>query len=361
MKKILAIAFGLVANLAHSQDIRVKGQSQIPLSVETSETIGAVNYQYSNTQFAGSTFFSNYGLGLSSANNFQILTNNTPRFGIDADGRTFVGTSSGTYRFSVRADEELVASFARNGLASDNALFLFHGSNFLNSSSSLFSFTGLKGFAVRASNNMFFGTAQNTQMYLRSSDGFVGIGNTNPTENLDVTGSIKSRNLAYNTTVTDELRPVYANKDGVLKPLPDENTTKYVSVSNLSLQQNPNIINSNGYSYFASGFSTMYLPLQLPDNATLTNGTLRILNNTTQQFYFYITRRHVETLFAENIAEALTTNMILSYVNLNFTFYSPLYNKVDNSTYTYYISATSANWQGANQRFSNAKIGYTFK
>lgn len=362
MKNTTILFLMLTSVISIAQDVRIKGQTQIPLSIETAETLGLVNYQYSNTQLAGSTFFNNFGFTHNSIANYRFNTNNTTRFGIDANGRTFVGADNGTYRFNVRADDELVASFTRTTADTDNALFLFHGSNFLNSSSTLFSFTGLKSFAVRASNNMFFGTALNTQMYLRSSDGNVGIGNISPTEKLDVSGEIRSRDLGYTTTATTELRSVYADRDGVLKLLPTETTTKYVSVSYLSAANDPDIsFNIAGYAFFANSANTMWLPLNLPDNATITNGTLRILNNTIQQFYFYITRRNVETLFAENIAEASITNMQSSYVNLNFTITDATKTKVDNSNYVYYITATSANWQGSNQRFANAKIGYTFK
>lgn len=360
MKNTLLFFLMLSCVISFAQDIRIKGLSQIPLSIETTETLGAINYQTNSTDLAGSLLFSSSGITQNSVANFRFSTNGTVRFGIDANGRTFVGANNGTYRFNVRAEDELIASFARTTASTDDGTLLFHGTNFLTTNSNRMRFHGAKVFTVNASESIKLGTTASDQFHLRSSDGFIGIGNTSPTTRLDISGSLRSRDLGFTTSEPTELRPVFVDKDGVIKINDSENTNKYVSYNYQSAAYKPTLLTTTEYAYFSEFTNFLEIPINLPDNVVINEVIVRAYNNSTQPLTFSLYRRNLQTYTRNTVGSGDISTASGAYVNVPLTINSS-FDSVDNSQFTYSLYVYSFNWQGQNQRFANAKIGYTFK
>ena len=188
------------------------------------------------------------------------------------------------------------------------------------------------------------------------NEGRLGINNSNPIEELDVTGTIRSSELAGSGT-----RNVVANAQG---DLVTDNETKYISFNPVAfdaktpggVEASTTVINGIGMAG-QSGDKVFQTNLNLPHGATLTGIWVHYVDNSSSSdMTFQIERRPLNINSVVYILNGVTlgsspANRVLMSSPAGFT-------SIDNSTYSYLMKVRSTNWQ--NQMYvTGVVISYT--
>ncbi|MEM5563499.1 hypothetical protein WNY78_00215 [Psychroserpens sp. AS72] len=174
-------------------------------------------------------------------------------------------------------------------------------------------------------------------------DGRLGINNSNPVEELDVTGTIRSSDLAGSGT-----RNVIADAQGNLVT---DTQTKFISINPVAFHaKTPSgvevastVITGNGLSG-QSGDKLFQTNLNIPHGATLTGVWVHYVDNSAaSNMTFQMERRPVNNNTFVLVVDGASSGS--SSAHRVYTV-SPLgFTNIDNSTYTYIMKVRSTNWQ----------------
>ncbi|WP_152611500.1 hypothetical protein [Psychroserpens damuponensis] len=197
---------------------------------------------------------------------------------------------------------------------------------------------------------------QNTSIaFSFHKDGRLGINNSNPIEELDVTGTIRSSDLAGTGS-----RNVVADAQGNLVI---SSETKYISINPvafhaktpLGVEVSSTVITGNGLSG-QSGDKLFQTNLNIPHGATLTGVTVHYVDNSpTSNMTFQLERRPVNNNTSVLVVDG--TSLGSSSAHRFFTVAPLGFINIDNSTYTYIMKVRSTNWE--NQMYvSGVVISY---
>lgn len=194
------------------------------------------------------------------------------------------------------------------------------------------------------------------------SNGNVIIGNsTTSTNKLDVSGTIRSSELDFTENTTTERRPVFVDKDGVLRV---ENVSNHYASYNFSSVQAQNSADDytkgSGYAWFntTNAQKTFYLPVNLPDGVKISNVRMFIYDNSTSNLSFTFNKNsHLGNNFTTiATATSSTQNTNLFSINDNAT------EIIDNQNNSYYVNiSSSGNWTGNTLQFHSLVITYQYQ
>lgn len=177
---------------------------------------------------------------------------------------------------------------------------------------------------------------------------------------LDVGGTLRSQTLDFAETTLTERRPVFADKDGILRI--ENSSNQYISYNFSSVQSqnwDDQLRRGSGYAWFntTNTGGTMYLPVNLPDGVKVTNVRMYVLDNSASDISFTFSRNtHTSNTFTTlALATSSSASPSVRYINgvANETI-----NNLDNS---YYVNISSAgNWTGDTLRFHSLVITYQY-
>ncbi|WP_047549593.1 hypothetical protein [Psychroserpens sp. Hel_I_66] len=174
-------------------------------------------------------------------------------------------------------------------------------------------------------------------------DGRLGINNSNPVEELDVTGTIRSSDLAGSGT-----RNLVADAQGNLIV---DNQTKFISINPVAFHAKTpigvevatTVITGNALSG-QSGDKLFQTNLNIPHGATLTGVWVHYVDNSAaSNMTFQMERRPVNNNTFVLVVDGASSGS--SSAHRVYTV-SPLgFTNIDNSRYTYIMKVRSTNWQ----------------
>ena len=171
-------------------------------------------------------------------------------------------------------------------------------------------------------------------------------------------GTIRSRELDFNQVSDSERRPVFADKDGILRV---SNTSNYYQSYNFSSVQaqdwDDQLRKGSGYAWFNStnAGKTMYLPVNLPDGVVITNVRMYVWDNSASNISFVFNKNTHTTNVFTTIASAQTSTNVASIGSVS----ASVNETVDNQNNSYYVNISSAgNWTGETLKFHSFVVTY---
>jgi hypothetical protein len=178
---------------------------------------------------------------------------------------------------------------------------------------------------------------------------------------LDVNGTLRSSELNFTENSASERRPVFADKDGILRI---ENISNHYASYNFSsvLPQNSSddYTKGSGYAWFntTSGQKTFYLPVNLPDGVKITNVRMFLIDNSSSNLSFNFNRNsHLGNTFTTISSAQSSTNT----ANL-FSITDNANEIIDNQNNSYYVNiSSSGNWTGNTLQFHSLVITYQYQ
>jgi hypothetical protein len=178
---------------------------------------------------------------------------------------------------------------------------------------------------------------------------------------VSVTGKLKSSDLSFTTTNNAQLRPVFANKDGVLKV--DNSATLYQSYNFTAVQtQNwdDQLQKGSGFAWFntTNAPKTMYLPVNLPDGVEITLVSMTYVDNSASSIDFIMYANNNNNNAFTTISSG-TSILASSGIRTSATVANAI---VDNNVNSYYVNITSVgNWTGGTLQFHSLVISYRYR
>lgn len=178
---------------------------------------------------------------------------------------------------------------------------------------------------------------------------------------LDVNGTLRSSELKFTENSASERRPVFADKDGILRIESSSNHYASYNFSSVFPQNSlDEYTKGSGYAWFntTSGQKTFYLPINLPDGVKITNVRMFLLDNSTSNLAFNFNKNsHLSNTFttiASAQSSTSTANLFSITDNANET--------VDNQNNSYYVNiSSSGNWTGNTLQFHSLVITYQYQ
>lgn len=171
-------------------------------------------------------------------------------------------------------------------------------------------------------------------------------------------GTIRSRELDFNQVTDNERRPVFADKDGILRV---SNTSNYCQSYNFSSVQaqdwDDQLRKGSGYAWFNTTTSpkTMYLPLNLPDGVVITNVRMYVWDNSASHISFVLNKNTHTTNAFTSVASAKSNFNVASVGSIS----ASVNETIDNQTHSYYLNISSdGNWTGDTLKFHSLIITY---
>ena len=171
-------------------------------------------------------------------------------------------------------------------------------------------------------------------------------------------GTIRSRELDFEQVNNSERRPVFADKDGILRV---SNTSNYYLSYNFSSVQaqdwDDQLRKGSGYAWFNTTTSpkTMYLPLNLPDGVVITNVRMYVWDNSASHISFVLNKNTHTTNTFTSVASAKSNFNVASLGSIS----ASINETVDNQTNSYYLNISSdGNWTGDTLKFHSLVIMY---
>ena len=179
--------------------------------------------------------------------------------------------------------------------------------------------------------------------------------------NLDVNNTIRSAELDFTETASTERRPVFADKDGILRI---ESTSNHYASYNFTSVHPQNSTDSytkgSGYAWFNTNDAqkTFYLPVNLPDGVKITNVRMYLKDNSNSNLSLTFYRNeHLSNNFITLASAQSNTNN-----NNLFSINSSLSETVDNQNNSYYVNVTSVgNWTSNTLQFHSLVITYQYQ
>ncbi len=179
--------------------------------------------------------------------------------------------------------------------------------------------------------------------------------------NLDVNNTIRSAELDFNEVNVTERRPIFADKDGILRV---ENSSNHYASYNFSsvFPQNSSddYTKGSGYAWFntTTAQKTFYLPVNLPDGVKITNVKMYFVDNSTSNLSFVMNRNHHLTNAFTTVASAQSSTSNVNLLSIN----DDANETVDNQYNSYYVNiSSSGNWTGNTLQFHSLLITYQYQ
>ncbi|MCP4709446.1 MAG: hypothetical protein GY869_12535 [Planctomycetes bacterium] len=162
--------------------------------------------------------------------------------------------------------------------------------------------------------------------------GNVGIGQTNPSEKLQVNGAVAADKIVYNS--------------------PRYETISYGG-EGFNPSSNVNYLNSPHGVYLISGSGELVCPIHLPQDAVITELTAYFKDNSTSDMTLNLMRLSLDGNGIGNIGQADSSGISglgSDTIVLDHT--------VDNTTRSYYLGAHSFAWDSSNMKLTGVTITY---
>ncbi|AXE20340.1 hypothetical protein DR864_22635 [Runella rosea] len=171
-------------------------------------------------------------------------------------------------------------------------------------------------------------------------------------------GTIRSRELDFEQVADNERRPVFADKDGILRVSTTSNYYQSYNFSSVQAQDwDDQLRKGSGYAWFNTTTSpkTMYLPLNLPDGVVITNVRMYVWDNSASHISFVLNKNTHTTNAFTSVASAKSNFNIASIGSIS----ASINETVDNQTNSYYLNISSdGNWTGDTLKFHSLVITY---
>jgi len=171
-------------------------------------------------------------------------------------------------------------------------------------------------------------------------------------------GTIRSKELDFEQVADNERRPVFADKDGILRV--SATSDYYLSYNFSSVQAqdwDDQLRKGSGYAWFNTTTSpkTMYLPLNLPDEAVITNVRMYVWDNSASHISFVLNKNSHTTNVFTAVASAKSNFNVASIGSIS----ASINETIDNQTHSYYLNISSdGNWTGDTLKFHSLVITY---
>jgi hypothetical protein len=313
--------------------------------------------------------------------NFQTISgfNFIDAMNISEEGKVGIGTTTPKYLLDVIGNSnslpDTLASFKYN---LSNSLIPYNISIAVGGNGSIFSNNNFfnSDFGLRSSNRLLmhfenaFQISSPTNAVLRvdgsnkvtiNPQRIIGSAFVPALADLDVNSTIRSAELDFLENNTTERRPVFADKDGILRV---ESSSNHYASYNFSSVFPQNSIDEytkgSGFAWFntTSGQKTFYLPINLPDGVKITNVRMFLLDNSTSNLAFNFNKNsHLSNTFTTIASAQSSTSM----ANL-FSITDNANEIVDNQNNSYYVNiSSSGNWTGNTLQFHSLVITYQYK
>lgn len=292
------------------------------------------------------------------------------KFYLNSTGNVTIAdnASDGFNRFNVVSNDENVAFFG-NSSGTNSVINFNHEGSITTSSFGL----GLKSnsrihfdFANNLKMNSVYGTVlrvgNDQKVSINPSISGTGIDGLAPAKaHLDVNNTVRSGELDFDENNNTERRPVFADKDGILRI---QNSSYHALSYNFTAVQAQNyddqLKKGSGYAWFntTNEPKTMYLPINLPDNVKLVTIRLYVLDNSTSNLSFtFYKNSHISNAFTPFLSFESDSNGS-NVVNLNATSDEV----IDNINNSYYLNISSlGNWTGNTLAFHSLVITYQYQ
>ncbi|MFY7911357.1 MAG: hypothetical protein ACOVO2_17465 [Emticicia sp.] len=172
---------------------------------------------------------------------------------------------------------------------------------------------------------------------------------------------IRISDFDFSENTTTERRPVFADKDGILRI---ENSSNHYASYNFSAVQaqdyDDQLRKGSGFAWFNTTNigATMYLPINLPDGVKVTNIRMFLLDNSASNLSFTFNKNsHLSNTFTA-IATAQSSTNTANIFSLN----DNANEIIDNQNNSYYINISSVgNWTGNTLQFHSLVITYQYQ
>ncbi len=172
---------------------------------------------------------------------------------------------------------------------------------------------------------------------------------------------IRISDFDFLENTTTERRPVFADKDGILRI---ENSSNHYASYNFSAVQaqdyEDQLRKGSGFAWFNTTTTpaTMYLPINLPDGVKITNVRMFLKDDSASNLSFTMNRNsHLSNAFT-TIATATSNAQVGSIFSLNVN----ANETIDNQNNSYYVNISSVgNWTGNTLQFHSLVITYQYQ
>ena len=297
---------------------------------------------------------------------------------VDSVGNIGIGNSSPEYLLDIFSDKDTTINInsqrAKIALVfSDVGKIETEKFSFFNSTVRNFRLLSEGSFRFLSKSNTLFQLDQDGVLYtpiliertgkvlINADEASELISYNNAKADLDVNGSIRTKELDFAETISTERRPVYADKDGILRV--ENSSNHYMSYNFTSVQaQNydDQIIRGSGFAWFNTTTSpkTLYLPVNLPDGVKVTNVRMYLLDNSASNLSFTFSKNtHVTNTFTTIATAQSSTNTVgIFSINNNAN------ETIDNANNSYYVNiSSSGNWTGNTLQFHSLVITYQYQ
>lgn len=180
-------------------------------------------------------------------------------------------------------------------------------------------------------------------------------------EGFYVSGFLKSTQLAFTSTNANQIKPVFADKDGKL--ILDNLSEHHASYNFTAVQAqdwDDQLRKGSGFAWFntTNAPKTMYLPVNLPDGVKITGVRMSYIDNSASAIGFVLNaNNHITNSFTS----ICTGTSILADDTMRTSF-SAANAIVDNTNNSYYVNISSnGNWTGNTLQFHSLVITYQYQ
>lgn len=369
-----------IFNQNTTESVEIKSTSVFPLKLRSTQpAVGLPFYSDTNT-FRGQIQGGNGGLIYSTpANHSHVFwTKNLQRMIVDSVGNLGIGNNSPEYLLDIFSNKDTAINInsSRAKIAmvfSDVGKIEIEKFSFFNSTVRNFRLLSEGSFRFLSKSNTLFQLDKDGVIYtpiliehtgkvlINADEASELISYNNAKADLDVNGTIRTKELDFVESTSTERRPVFADKDGILRV---ENSSNHFMSYNFTSVQAQNyddqIIRGSGFAWFNTTTSpkTLYLPVNLPDGVKVTNVRMYLLDNSTSNLSFTFSKNtHVTNTFT-TIATAQSSTNTVSIFSIN----NNANETIDNANNSYYVNiSSSGNWTGNTLQFHSLVITYQYQ
>ncbi len=367
-----------VFNQNTTESVNISSTSAFPLSLRSTQPASGLPFYSNSNMFRGQIQGGNGGMIYSTPakHGHSFWTKDTQRMIIDSLGNIGIGTSNPKYKFEViglsNTFPDTLANFDYDSPTGHKSLRIAYGGT-----GYLFSYNGFlgSGFGLRSKSSLEMGFEDEFRVYSPTKT-LIRADNNNVSilpraqlfgvfplakANLDVNNTIRSAELDFEETNNNERRPVFADKDGILRVESSSNHYASYNFSSVFPQNSSDeYTKGSGFAWFntTSGQKTFYLPINLPDGVKIINVRMFLLDNSTSNLAFNFNKNsHFPNTFT-TISSAQSST---STANL-FSITDNANEIVDNQNNSYYVNiSSSGNWTGNTLQFHSLVITYQYQ